>query len=126
MFLGWLKGLRGVKSELYALYLACRDPRTPWYAKALAAGVVGYALSPVDLVPDFVPVLGMLDDAVLVPLGLMLVRRMIPCEVMQDARERAARAAWLKPRNWIAAGVVLLLWLSMLVVLALLAWRWLA
>ncbi|MBL8056706.1 MAG: DUF1232 domain-containing protein, partial [Anaerolineales bacterium] len=69
---------RALKAEAYALYLAARDPRTPWYARALAAGVAAYAFSPLDLIPDFIPVLGYLDDLVLVPLGIWLALRLIP------------------------------------------------
>lgn len=76
--------------ETYALYYACRDPRTPWYAKALAGFVVAHTLSPVDTIPDFIPVLGMLDDLVITPLGLAIALRMIPAGVMQDARRTAA------------------------------------
>ena len=80
---------RTVRRDTVSLYLAARDERTPWYAKALAAVVVGYAVSPIDLIPDFVPVIGYLDDILLVPLGLWLVRRLIPAEVMEDCRSRA-------------------------------------
>src|SRR5512137_362302 len=76
---------RRLKVETYALYLACRDPRTPWYAKAWAVLVVAYAFSPIDLIPDFVPVLGYLDDLVIIPLGIWLALRMIPPAVMADA-----------------------------------------
>ena len=81
--------MRALKKETFTLYLACRHPRVPWYAKALALLVVGYALSPIDLIPDFVPVLGYLDDLVLVPLGIMLVIRMIPEEVLAECRRQA-------------------------------------
>jgi uncharacterized membrane protein YkvA (DUF1232 family) len=88
----WQQRATGLKREVHALYLACRDPRVPWYAKALTAGVVAYALSPIDLIPDFVPVLGYLDDLVLVPLGVLLVRALIPSGVMEDCRSRAGLA----------------------------------
>ncbi len=78
-----------LKSEAYALYLAARDPRTPWYAKLLVAGIVAYALSPIDLIPDFVPVLGYLDDLVLIPLGITLAIKMVPDSVLAECRERA-------------------------------------
>src|SRR4051794_16160281 len=76
----WRRRVEGLHQEAYALYLACRDRRCPWYAKVLAACVVAYALSPIDLIPDFIPVLGLLDDLVLVPLGVLLVRRLVPEE----------------------------------------------
>jgi uncharacterized membrane protein YkvA (DUF1232 family) len=88
----WQQQATELKREVYALYLACRDPQVPWYAKALAAGVVAYALSPIDLIPDFVPVLGYLDDLVLIPLGVLLVRALIPSGVMEDCRRRAGLA----------------------------------
>ena len=83
---------RGLKRDTYALYLAARDPRVPWYTKALALGVVGYALSPIDLIPDFIPIIGYLDDLILVPLGLALVLRLTPEHVLAEARARAQEA----------------------------------
>ncbi len=83
---------RIVKRNTHALYLASRDPRVPWYAKALALVVAGYALSPIDLIPDFIPVLGFLDDVILVPLGIVLVVRMVPPEIMAQHRELASAA----------------------------------
>jgi uncharacterized membrane protein YkvA (DUF1232 family) len=78
----WRERARQLKREAKALYLACRDPRTPWYAKALGAAVLAYALSPIDLIPDFIPVLGLLDDLILVPLGVLALRALIPSEVL--------------------------------------------
>src|SRR5512136_1678490 len=86
----WKTKARVLKVQVYALYLAYRDPRTPWYAKAVAALVVGYAFSPIDLIPDFIPVLGYLDDLVLVPLGITLALKLIPAQVMAESRERAS------------------------------------
>jgi uncharacterized membrane protein YkvA (DUF1232 family) len=80
---------RHLKKETYALYLSYRDPRVPWYAKAFVALVVAYALSPIDLIPDFVPVLGYLDDLIIIPLGIYLALKIIPGEVMQQARQQA-------------------------------------
>lgn len=100
---------RRLKRDLYALYLAARDPRTPWAAKALAAVVVGYAFSPIDLIPDFIPVLGYLDDLVLLPLGIALVLRLVPGDVMDECRARA-EAAPDRPRSRAAAVVVVLVW----------------
>jgi uncharacterized membrane protein YkvA (DUF1232 family) len=81
---------RQLKTEVFALYLAARHPGTPWYAKALIAGIVAYALSPIDLIPDFIPVLGLLDELVLLPIGIVLVLRMVPAEVMEACRTQAA------------------------------------
>ncbi|WP_420565198.1 YkvA family protein [Thalassobaculum sp.] len=104
--------VRSVKRDAVALYLAARDPRTPWYAKALAAVVVAYALSPIDLIPDFIPVLGYLDDIVIVPLGLWLVLRMIPAEVMEECRVEAEALAE-RPTSVTAAVVVVLIWIGL-------------
>ena len=78
-----------LRTEIFALYLSIRDPRTPWYAKALATLVVAYALSPIDLIPDFIPVLGHLDDVILLPLGIWLTARLIPPEVLAEHRAHA-------------------------------------
>ncbi len=101
---------RQLKSESYALYLAMRHPQTPWYARIFVACVVAYAFSPIDLIPDFIPVLGYLDDLILVPLGIAVAVRMIPASVMVECRQ-AASAAHDKPTNWIAAGVIAAIWL---------------
>ncbi len=105
---------RSLKSEIYALYLAYRDPRTPWYAKAWAAVVVGYAFSPIDLIPDFIPILGYLDDLVLIPLGVWLALKLIPAEVMAECREQASvRMGSGKPMGWAAAVIIILIWLAL-------------
>jgi uncharacterized membrane protein YkvA (DUF1232 family) len=110
--MGWKSRVRQLKRETYALYLAYRDPRTPWYARLFAACVVGYAFSPIDLVPDFIPVLGHLDDLVLVPLGILLALKMIPPEMMAECREKAEDVvAQGKPVNCAAAAIVIAAWL---------------
>jgi uncharacterized membrane protein YkvA (DUF1232 family) len=81
---------RIIKRDVHAVYLAARDPRTPWYAKLLAACVAGYALSPIDLIPDFIPVLGYLDDVLIVPLGILAVMKLVPAEVMAPPSGRSA------------------------------------
>lgn len=86
---GWRNRIAVLRAEMRALRLAVADPRVPWYAKALAAAVAGYALSPVDLIPDFIPVLGWLDDLILVPAGFWLAMKMIPPDVWEDCRRRA-------------------------------------
>jgi uncharacterized membrane protein YkvA (DUF1232 family) len=111
---------RRLKSEIFALYLALRDPRTPWPAKALGALVVAYALSPLDLVPDFVPVLGYLDDVILLPAGIWLTLRMIPPPVLDEARARAeVELRGNRPVNRAAGAVVLLIWIGAVVLTAL-------
>lgn len=108
----WLRDkARLLKREVLTLYFAVRDPRTPLPAKLVAGLVVAYALSPIDLIPDFIPVLGYLDDLVLVPLGIALALRMVPPAVLAEAREQAARLSE-KPKNWLAAAVIVLLWLA--------------
>ena len=107
----WRGRLRALKRDSYALLLACRDERTPWYAKLTAAVVVAYAFSPIDLIPDFIPVLGLVDDLVLVPLGVLLVRSMVPADVMEECRDRAEAAfANEKPVFWAAAVVIVAMW----------------
>ena len=103
---------QALKTETYALYLAVRDPRTPWYVKALAGAVVAHTFSPIDLIPDFIPVLGYLDDLLITPIGIWLALRMIPPDVMAESREKA-NAALLeaKPTNWGAAVVIVVIWL---------------
>jgi uncharacterized membrane protein YkvA (DUF1232 family) len=105
------KRVRHLKGETLALYLAARHPGTPWYAKAFVAGVVAYAFSPIDLIPDFVPVLGYLDDLILVPLGIVVAIRMIPPEVLAECRIRAqATMAGGTPVSRTAALVIVGIW----------------
>ncbi|MAT64854.1 MAG: hypothetical protein CMN57_04350 [Gammaproteobacteria bacterium] len=102
---------RAIKRDVVALYLAARDPRVPWYAKAVAACVAAYALSPIDLIPDFIPVLGYLDDLIILPLGILLAVRLVPPDVMAELRAEADRRA-ARPTSRIAAIVIVALWLS--------------
>jgi uncharacterized membrane protein YkvA (DUF1232 family) len=118
-----------LKTELYAIYLAYQDPRVPRRARWFAALVVGYAFSPIDLIPDPIPVLGYLDDLLLVPLGIALALKMIPAEVMEECRQKAQEtAAQGKPvsggkeHRWMAAVVIILIW----IVLAVLVMLWIA
>jgi len=108
----WRQRARQLKTETYAVYLAYQDPRVPWYARIFAACVVGYAFSPIDLIPDFVPILGYLDDLVLVPVGIVLALKMIPPTVMAECRVKAREViAQGKPVNRTAAVVVVATWL---------------
>lgn len=108
----WKHQARCLRVEVHALYLAYRHPGVPWYAKVLAACVVGYALSPIDLIPDFIPVLGQLDDLILVPLGIALAVRMIPPPILDQCRERAReQLSQDRSRNWVAAGAVIVVWI---------------
>ena len=114
-FGAWRDRLRQLKKETFVLFLACRDARTPWYAKVTAAVVVAYAFSPIDLIPDFIPVIGLLDDMVLIPLGVVLVRWMVPAQVMDDCRVSAESAFEQgKPVNWAAAVVIVVIWIVLL------------
>ncbi len=101
---------RTVKRDVIALYIAGRDPRTPWIAKVLAVAIVAYALSPIDLIPDFIPILGYLDDLLLVPLGLLLVVALIPKDLMAEYRHEAEHFK-RPPVQWSAAIVIGALWL---------------
>jgi uncharacterized membrane protein YkvA (DUF1232 family) len=121
--MSWKERARALRREVYALYYACRDPRTPWYAKALAGGIVAYAFSPIDLIPDFIPVLGLLDDLVLIPLGVLAVRAMVPAAVLDECRERA-RELDEKPRSWAAAGVIVCIWIAVAIAGAWLFIEW--
>lgn len=113
--------LKALKRETRVVMIAARDPRTPWAARVLAAVVIAYALSPIDLIPDVIPVLGYLDDLILVPLGLWLVLRLIPAEVMADARAQTAELGKPAKSLW-GLAIVATLWLAT----AVLAWRVLA
>jgi len=101
-----------LKRDVIALWLGARDPRTPWYVRALAAFVAAYALSPIDLIPDFIPVLGWLDDLLIVPAGIWLAVRWVPPALMAEFRQRAVVQG--RPRSLAAATVILALWLAAL------------
>lgn len=113
---------RALKRDVHAVYLASLDPRVPWYAKALAVAVAGYALSPIDLIPDFIPVLGYLDDIILVPLGIVLVLRLIPGEIMDEHRSAAALALD-RPVGRAAACAIVAIWIVSAVLAGWFAYR---
>lgn len=104
---------RGIKRDVHALYLAARDPRVPWYAKAVALAVAAYALSPIDLIPDFIPVVGYLDD--IVPLGILLAVRLIPAGILAEHRFAVSEAAG-RPASRTAAIVIVAIWISLALV----------
>ncbi|TDB27248.1 DUF1232 domain-containing protein [Stenotrophomonas sp. ATCM1_4] len=114
----WAKEL---KRQTLVVYFVARDPRTPWPLRLLALGIAAYALSPIDLIPDVIPLLGYLDDLVIVPLGLLLVLRRVPAEVLDDARQRAAAAA-TRPVSRAMAAIILVVWIASLTALG--AWLW--
>lgn len=113
--MGWLDGLRqrarALKDQTYVLYLAARHPGTPWYAKLLVAGIVAYAFSPIDLIPDFIPVLGLLDDLMLIPLGIWLAIRLVPPAVLAECRLRAQERRKLV--SGAAGAVIVATWLAL-------------
>jgi uncharacterized membrane protein YkvA (DUF1232 family) len=114
----WKLKARQLKIEVYALYLAYRDPRVPWFARFFAGLVVGYALSPIDLIPDFIPVIGYLDDLILVPLGIKVALSMIPKNVIQESRDNAARIINQGlPVNKVAAALIITVWLLLAIAL---------
>src|SRR3954462_11737010 len=106
---------RTFRRDSHAVYLASRDPRVPWYAKLLAIGVAGYALSPIDLIPDFIPVIGYLDDLIIVPLGILLAVRLIPADVLAEHRFAASEAAE-RPTSRTAALVIVAIWIGLALV----------
>jgi uncharacterized membrane protein YkvA (DUF1232 family) len=116
---------RGIKRDVHALYLASRDPHVPWYAKVLGVAVAAYALSPIDLIPDFIPVLGYLDDLIIVPAGIFLVVRLIPREIMAQHRAAAAVASE-RPGSRRAATVIVAIWVACTLLAGWLVYRWFA
>jgi uncharacterized membrane protein YkvA (DUF1232 family) len=112
---------RGAKRDVIAVYLAARDPRVPWYVKALALAVAGYALSPIDLIPDFIPVIGYLDDLIIVPAGIALVRRLIPPAIFAEHRAEA-QAISDRPTSWVAAAIIVLVWVAAIALSTWLLW----
>src|ERR1700760_2565989 len=114
---------RTIKRDVHALYLGSRDPRVPWYAKALAVAVAAYALSPIDLIPDFIPVLGYLDDLIIVPLGVWAVVSLIPAEVLAEYRA-AASAAAERPTSKVVAVAIVAIWTLTGAALVWIALRW--
>ena len=105
---------RALKNEAFAVYLAARDPRTPWYAKALVLFVVAHTFSPIDLIPDFIPVLGYLDDLIITPGGLWLAIRMIPPEVLAEAREQVATSGLDRRAGYMGAAIIIFVWILIL------------
>ena len=116
---------RAIRRDVHAIYLASRDPRVPWYIKALAVCIAAYALSPIDLIPDFIPVLGYLDDAILLPFAILLVVRMIPPEIMAEHRAAAAVAAE-RPTSVAGAIFIVAVWIALTAVAGWLVYRWIS
>ena len=120
----WKQRARHLSAQTYTLYLAYRHPGTPWYAKVFAALVVGYVFSPIDPIPDFIPVVGLLDEMVVVPIGVLIAAKMIPREVMEECQEKAREVAeGQKPVSRVAAVVVVAVWLLCVALAVFLAMR---
>ena len=120
----WKRRARQLSAQTYALYLAYRHPRTPWYAKVFAALVVGYVFSPIDPIPDFIPGVGLLDEMVVVPIGVLIAAKMIPRQVMEECQEKAHEVAeGEKPVSRAAAVIVVAVWLLCVALAVLLAVR---
>ena len=120
----WKQRARIIKREVYTLYLAYRDPRTPWYGKLFAALVVAYAFSPIDLIPDPIPVLGYLDDLILIPIGVTIAVRLIPPQVMEESRIKAEEVLREgKPTSWVGAVIIGAIWIVLAVLAILLVSR---
>lgn len=118
----WKKWAASLKSNTYALYLASRDTRVPIFAKIIISLILGYILSPIDLIPDFIPVIGYLDDLILLPLGIWLVIRLIPLKVWQECQALAVKQTHTLPQNHRAAAIIILIWL--LVIMSFILWVW--
>jgi uncharacterized membrane protein YkvA (DUF1232 family) len=112
-----------LKNQTYTMYLAFKHPNTPWYAKVLLILVIGYAVSPIDLIPDFIPVLGYIDDLIILPLGISIVLKMIPKEVILECREKAASELINGKIKWLGLSIVILIWLILLSVIAIVIYK---
>ena len=120
----WRQRVRQLKQETFALYLAYKDPRVPWYARVWLAIVVGYAFSPIDLIPDFVPILGYLDDLILLPLGILIAIKLIPEPVLAECRLKAAAEMGAgPPGGWRTAVLIITIWLILAALLLVVVWR---
>lgn len=119
MFMRLRRWAKLIKRDVLTLWFACRDPRTPWWFKLLAFGIVAYALSPIDLIPDFIPIIGLLDDAIIIPLGVMILLRLLPRDVRISSAERAEvqRARGKKIVSWSGLILMLLIWLVVVIYL---------
>lgn len=118
----WRERVKQLETEVYVLYLALKDRRTPWYAKALAVVVVAYALSPVDLIPDFIPVLGYIDDLILIPAGIYLTFKMIPEEILEKCRQQVKTEPISSRAKWVVAAIVILIWLLVIYLIVKAIW----
>lgn len=120
----WKRRIKTLRDDTLALYFACRHPLTPWYARILAACVVAYLFSPIDLIPDPIPILGQLDDLILIPLGIVMVRALIPDSVFAECRDKAKAAIVRAPfTRWIVAALVITIWTTTAWIVGWVVWR---
>lgn len=119
----WKQKANQLQTEVKALYLAYRHPQTPWYAKVCMAAVLGYAISPIDLIPDFIPVLGYLDDLVIIPAGIYFTLKLIPRDVMQECREKAKTSQFSTRAKWIMGGIIVAIWILVIFLLVRFIWN---
>jgi uncharacterized membrane protein YkvA (DUF1232 family) len=120
----WKHRARSLKRDIHALYLARCDPRVPWYAKLLGAVIIAYALSPIDLIPDFIPVLGYLDDLVLLPTGILLLLKLVPPAVLEEYRIQARNSELVISKNWLFAALIVFVWVLALAFAIRVMYRW--
>ncbi len=120
---GWKQRAKQLKNEVRALCIAYSDPRVPWYAKVFMAVVIGYAISPIDLIPDFIPVLGYLDDLIIVPAGIYLAIKMIPRGIMEECREKATSNPFSRRAKWIMAGIIISIWILVIILAIKFIWQ---
>ena len=106
----WKEKAKQLRTEIHALYLASRDPRVPWYAKAIMVLTIAYAISPIDLIPDFIPVLGQIDDLIIVPAGISLAIKMIPKNVFDECRQKARNETIRTRTKWVVAAIIVSIW----------------
>jgi len=118
----WKEKAKRLKTEVYVICLAMKDSRVPWYAKVLMALIIGYAISPIDLIPDFVPVIGQIDDLIIVPAGIALVIRMIPKNVMEEYRQKAIAEPINTRTKWIVAAIIVSIWVLAIYLVFRLVW----
>ena len=114
MFSRWKEKVKKLKQEIYALYLAYKDPRVSWYAKIFIVILVGYVISPIDLIPDFIPIIGYLDDLIILSLGIVLAIKMIPREVMEECRKESAKGIKDKKIAVIGLIIIISIWVVLL------------
>jgi uncharacterized membrane protein YkvA (DUF1232 family) len=119
----WKERAARLRTGVCVLYLSLKDPRTPWYAKAFLFLIIAYALSPIDLIPDFIPVLGYLDDLILVPAGVYLALKMVPAELLEEYRQRARTQPIAGKSGWLAVGIIICIWLLVIYLVIRLIWR---